>query len=131
MPLAPLRQCAKASCSQLVVRGYCPDHQRTIEQRRGTAHQRGYSYFWSAIFRPYYLSRLVDLQIPPVCGARLPNGPSRTDLSQCQRQGLLTGTNLQLHHEPPLEDWERSDRARVCDERRIVVLCATCHAAVR
>lgn len=130
MPVAPLRHCAKSSCSTLVVRGYCPEHQRQTDRQRGTAHQRGYTFAWSAYFRPHFIGHLVELGIPPVCGSRLPEGPQRSDLSQCQQQGLLTGTNLHLHHEPPLEEWERSDRARVCDERRIVLLCQSCHGAV-
>src|ERR1044071_2545330 len=59
------------------------------------------TFYWSTYFRPWVISRLIELGISPTCGARLPDGPSRMDLSHCQQHGLLTGTNLQLHHEPP------------------------------
>jgi cytochrome c553 len=84
---------------------------------------------WRA-FRLAFLAALVDAGISPTCGARLPDGPQRTDLSQCQRAGLLTGVNLHLHHEPALTTAERQDQAKVQDARRIILLCASCHAAL-
>ena len=38
------------------------------------------------------------------------------------------GSSLHLDHEPPLQDWERKDKARVCDMNRIVLKCARCHS---
>lgn len=110
--------------------GRCPAHTRAIEQRRGTAHARGYNQAWLA-FRPRFLALLVQAQIPPVCGAALPSGPIPRD-SACRDTGVCTytsadGSSLHLDHEPPLEAWERSNPAIVCDPNRIVLKCASCH----
>lgn len=69
-----------------------------------------------------------------VCGATLPGGP-QTMHSQCKAHGRQTvrsqdGSDLAYNHEPPLQDWERSDMRRVCDPRRIELLCAECHNAL-
>jgi len=129
MPDAPLRPCATPDCRQLVPRGHCPAHRRVREQTRGTAHQRGYTAYWHQMFRPRFLGLLVEAGIAPVCGAALPAGP-QTRHSRCRAAGLLTGTDLHLHHEPPLAEWERRDRSRVCDPCRIQLLCASCHRSV-
>jgi hypothetical protein len=129
MPTAALRPCATPGCLELVARGHCLQHARHHEQRRGSAHQRGYTSYWHHVFRPSFISLLVQAGISPVCGAALPDGP-RTSHSRCQAEGRLTGIDLHLHHQPPLEDWERSDRARVCDPRRIQLLCPSCHNAL-
>jgi hypothetical protein len=76
---------------------------------------------------------LVDAGILPVCGAALPTGPTQRD-SACRDAGIDTftsqdGSSLHLDHEPPLEQWERSDVDRVCDPCRIVLKCQACHQA--
>jgi hypothetical protein len=129
MPTGALRYCAAVNCPALVRSGYCPAHQRPLERRRGSAHARGYTAYWHAIFRPAFIARLVAAGIPPICGAALPGGP-QTAHSRCQAAGLVTGTELHLHHEPPLTAEERQQRARVCDPFRIQLLCASCHRAI-
>ena len=42
MPTAPLRPCAEAGCSALVVKGRCPTHTQVQEARRGSRIARGY-----------------------------------------------------------------------------------------
>ncbi len=127
MPTAPLRPCAYPGCPVRVTRGHCPTHRRTLDLYRGSASSRGYDSHWSKVFRPQYFAQLVALGIPPVCGARLPDGPASTH-SRCQADGLLNGDTLHLDHEPPLTDAERKDRHAVCDRRRIVLLCSSCHS---
>ena len=131
MPSAPLRPCA-GGCGVLVKQGRCPACALRLEQRRGTAHQRGYDRAWIN-FRPRYFALLVEAGIVPVCGAALPTGPEKRD-SACRDAGLLTfasadDSSLHLDHEPKLEEWERRDVSRVCDERRIVLKCSACHSA--
>lgn len=126
-----LRPCAEPRCPELVARGRCAQHGRQKEQRRGTAHQRGYTWHEWQPFRRRFLAALVDAGVLPVCGAALPTGPTTRD-SACREAGLFTytsadGSSLHLDHEPPLEDWERHDMTRVCDEKRIVLLCHRCH----
>lgn len=124
MPTAPPRACA--TCGALIT-GPCPTCRRTRDRYRGSAASRGYGHVWQA-FRPQFMGMLVAAGIPPVCGARLPNGPT-TSHSQCRAAGLINGTDLHLHHEPPLSEAERQDVRAVCDPTRIEALCSTCHNA--
>lgn len=128
MKAAP-RRCA---CGELVPRGRrCQACAKRTEQRRGTASERGYNQPWVR-FRPVYMSLLVAAGVVPACGATLANGPKTND-SHCRILGRLTfqsadGSSLHLDHDPELEDWERSNADRVCDPRRIQLLCASCHS---
>jgi hypothetical protein len=131
MPSAPLRPCTTPGCPELVASGSCPAHARQQEQRRGTAHARGYTYRDWQPFRRRFLAALVEAGLLPVCGAALPDGPLARD-SACRDAGLFTytsadGSSLHLDHEPPLEDWERRIPSVVCDPRRVVLKCARCH----
>lgn len=136
MPYAPQRPCPHSGCPTLTTGGLCPAHARQsiqrMDQQRGTAHARGYTYGDWQPFRRRFLATLVDAGITPVCGAALPTGP-RTRDSLCLDAGLLTftsadGSSLHLDHEPSLEDWERRNPTIVCDLNRIVLKCAACHA---
>jgi hypothetical protein len=127
MPNAALRPC-KGLCGARVVSGYCAACARRQQQRRGTAHSRGYTAQWQR-FRVWFMSALVDEGISPVCGAILPDGPYPS-MSACRHQGLKTGQPLHLHHEPPLQDHERGVIRAVCDPQRIVLLCERCHNAL-
>lgn len=133
MPFAPLRPCSTPGCQELTQNGPCPTHARQREQRRGTAHARGYTYRDWQPFRKRFLAALVDAGITPCCGAALPTGPS-PDASECRARGLFTfssggGKSLHFDHEPALQDHERRDVTKVCDLNRIVLLCASCHSA--
>lgn len=127
MPTAALRPCV-AGCGTLVTTGACPSCARKTEQARGSAHQRGYTVTWNR-FRAYVVQRMVHLNISPVCGATLPGGPDTQAYSRCQAEGLRTLQDLHLDHDPPLQDWERTDPRKVCDEARVGLLCRSCHAA--
>lgn len=129
MPVAPLRACA--GCGALISRR-CQTCAKRQDQRRGTATQRGYGAWWTH-FRTAFIAMLVVAGVLPVCGSALPDGPQTQD-SHCQQQGWLTfhsadGSSLHFDHEPPLTDAERNERSKVCDARRIQLLCAACHAA--
>lgn len=132
MPAGLLRACTTPWCPGLAEHGRCDNCTRGAERRRGSASSRGYNAVWRA-FREAFFTLLVSLGIAPVCGAHLPNGP-QTSHSRCQAAGLMVfvsedGTSLHLDHEPPLRDNERTNMAAVCDETRIQLLCASCHAA--
>lgn len=71
---------------------------------------------------------LAAAGIPSICGAALPGGPTMA-ASQCRAAGLVNGWDLQLDHDPPLEDHERQSVAAVCNPRRVGWLCRRCHAA--
>lgn len=125
--------CAKSGCPAPVSSGYCPTHRARQDQARGSAAERGYDYYWHATFRPHFIALLVAANTPPVCGAKLPNGPVASN-SRCRSQGLMTttsadGSALHLNHEPPLSPEERHNRAAVCDPARIELLCRECHTA--
>jgi len=61
MPRAAKRPCRKQLCPNLVERGrsYCPlhtrDRYRDQDQRRGSAHQRGYTRRWRRASQAYLL----------------------------------------------------------------------------
>ena len=131
MPTAALRPCA-GGCGARVPSGRCAACAARVEQRRGSAHARGYTHAW-ALFRPQFIAALVYSGVVPTCGASLPTGPHSSD-SRCLTQGLHVfanedGSDLHLDHEPPLAEAERSDISIVCDPQRIQLLCRTCHAA--
>lgn len=46
MPQRPQRPCNQPGCPNLSDQSYCPDHAKVPEQRRGSAHSRGYNYKW-------------------------------------------------------------------------------------
>jgi hypothetical protein len=134
MPTAPLRPCAKSSCSNLVVHGYCVEHQRQLGQRRGTFTQRGYGIHWVRFVAWWKQYLVSEFGRPAICGAAFPGGPETLPYSQCRQRGLLTGTNLHLDHEPPLTSAERQaavrgDRSAVDNPLRVALLCAACHSA--
>jgi hypothetical protein len=96
------------------------------DARRGTTDERGYTRRWKR-FVMTFRGMLIAHHILPACGARLADTPSPRSL--CVQQGRLTLEHLQLDHDPPLEDWERSRAERVCDPQRVGFLCASCHSA--
>ena len=126
MTIAPMRFCAHPGCSERVSVGRCPAHTRQA-QHRTSAHARGYTRAWEHFRTVTYPSLLVERDIPPACGARLQAGPN--PYSQCARSGRLNMDGLELDHDPPLQQWERSKRERVCDPHRVGYLCKTCHTA--
>src|SRR5258708_35785614 len=123
----PLRPCAEHGCPRLVDSSRCPEHQRAVNRRRGTATARGYTSYWTNTFRPWFTRELVAHGIAPICGAALPDGPGMAD-SLCRVEGRLTAHPLHLDHDPPLQDHERAHRRLVCDPLRVGFLGRACHA---
>jgi 5-methylcytosine-specific restriction protein A len=129
MPSALLRPCGYAGgCPELVVSGCCPAHTRQAEQRRGSAHARGYTRAW-AQRKARYIQRLINLGIAPVCGARLPGAAATTD-SVCQQEGRFVGDSgngraLELDHIVPHE----GDPALFNDDLNLQLLCRRDHSA--
>lgn len=76
---------------------------------------------------------MVALDIMPKCGSAMPDGPT-VNPSRCLTEDVYTFASsygdLHFHHEPELQEWEQSDRLKVCDSRRIVLLCDRCHNGV-
>ena len=131
MARALLRPCAQVGCGRLVVRGRCPDHTRAYEERRGSAHARGYTRQWEK-WRRWYFGALIKFAVSgvgpgAVCGARWP-GLALTGDSECMAEGRRNATDLVLDHTPPLTMAERGNPRAVCDTTRVQVLCSTCHA---
>lgn len=127
-----MRICAHPQCPVPVDKGYCPTHARELEQRRGSARQRGYTDAWER-FRRGFFNKLIELGILPVCGASLPTGPNTQAYSQCAQEGRLTAENLELDHDPPLTHEERlratqGDRRAFDNPNRVGFLCRACHA---
>lgn len=129
MPSAPKRPCAQPGCPELVSgTPRCSAHARQHERTsRGTSSERGYNSAWRQ-FRTWFAHQLIKHGIAPVCGASLPHGPDMSGISACRDVGLLTDQHLELHHEPPLTDIERTNPKAVCDPRRVAWLCPSCHA---
>jgi hypothetical protein len=131
MATAPLRPCLTPGCAALTARARCPRHARQVFQQQLPAKARGYDQTWLR-FRRDYLRQLVQAGRLPVCGATLPTHPPSA-WSQCQAADRYTytsadGSSLHLDHDPPLAWAERANSRAVCDAKRIVLLCAACHA---
>lgn len=61
MPTAAPKPCTFPRCSALVASGgRCPEHRRVVEQRRGSARQRGYTSAWER-------ARTAWLRLHPLC----------------------------------------------------------------
>jgi hypothetical protein len=130
VPDAPQRPCS-GGCGARVSHGKCPSCRRQTERQRGSARDRGYTAHWDRVVAAF-ITRLVDLGIPPVCGASLPGGPNTAQYSRCLEQGIQNGERLHTDHEPPLTDEERAaaaagDRTAFDNPLRLGLLCFDCH----
>lgn len=104
MPVTPKRPCAHAGCPALVEYGKCDEHRKQAEQRRGSAHERGYGKRWQA-------ARAGWLREHPLC-------------AEHERQGLIAAGNEVDHIIPHRGDmtlfWQRSNWQ---------TLCKACHSS--
>jgi 5-methylcytosine-specific restriction protein A len=86
MPSRPKRPCAHPGCPQLVDKGFCEQHQkykrietkeqrRVQDQRRGSAHERGYTSKWQR-YSQWFLRQPDNV----FCKLQL---PGCTNLAQC------------------------------------------------
>lgn len=85
--MASKRVCSVSGCPNITDGGRCDDHKRAAEQRRGSAHSRGYDAKWRRTRRRYLASH--PLCSEPDCKAPAtdvdhidglgPNGPHGHD----------------------------------------------------
>lgn len=127
MPEAALRPCP-GNCGAKVKSGRCPSCTTKVERRRGgSAWQRGYDQHWNHFRSVTFPDLLVEAGLIPMCGVALPGGPAMRE-SMCKHAGFyVSGPGLQLHHDPPLQDWERDHPELMCDPMRCGYLCRACH----
>lgn len=112
-----LKYCAGSqTCPNRVVSGFCHEHSRQKEQRRGSQRERGYTRAWeirAKLFKQQY----------PLCGMR-PNGQAPV-MSCCHEQGLHT-LAYQVDHVVP----HRGNQELFWDELgNWQSLCASCGSA--
>lgn len=104
--MTALRCCAEPGCPQLTGRTYCPDHlrarRRAADQRRPSAHQRGYNQGWRHTRARVLAARPCCEQ--PGCGA------PATDVHHLDHQGP---------HGP-----------RGHDPANLRALCHSCHSRI-
>lgn len=111
-------------------RGPCPTCTAARDRRRRESRVFDYSPRWWRSFRVYWFGELTAVfGLPPICGARWPDGHA-VIVTRCQAAGVSTFHGLELHHWPPLGDHELTDRAAICDGRRLVAACKPCHSAM-
>ena len=133
MPYAALPPCAAAGCTARVAKGRCQRHQQEYDRRRREQRPFNYASKWWRLFRGRHFARLVEFGVKPICGAVMPAGPKNPErLSACLAEGRWTFMSetgsLHLHHEPPLQKHELSDREAILNSDRIVLLCRSCHS---
>ena len=117
-----MRLCANPSCRSgprgtpaLVASGRCGTCARGVEQRRGTARERGYTRRWEHAARAFR-------QEFPLCGMR-PGGRAPV-MSRCHEQGKATAAQ-QVDHVTP----HKGDQSLFWDrEGNWQSLCAECGA---
>ena len=111
MPTAPPRAC---KCGALVTDGRtCSTCKREREQRRGTAHQRGYDKRWARYARDFR-ARF------PFCGQRV-DGRFYSEHSLCTREGVKRLGDV-VDHITPIRDG-----GPVFDPSNHQTLCARCN----
>ena len=124
MPLAPLRPCLGHGCRALVRKGYCPACGTVREQRRGSAHARGYGSRWQKLSRWFRDEH-------PYCGDREDGQPDTGD-SQCRTEGrYTTGTRRAPHEVDHVRPVTGRDDPMFFDVNALQTLCRTCHARKR
>lgn len=129
MPVAARRSCLTARCPNIPgPSGRCnkchTDNQQANQQRRGTAHQRGYTRNWGRY-------RALFLNSYPLCG----QGPafpfdSGSPHHGCLRLGRVVPGN-QVDHIKPVSQgagfWGETNDAGFCLGHQ--ALCESCHAS--
>ena len=104
MPWAPKRPCTWPGCGELTDGGRCEKHKRQerkqIEDARGTAHQRGYTFRWSKYSKAY-------IRAHPLCAI-------------CQRAGIIKATECVDHIIPHKGDselfWDPANHQAACKQ---------------
>lgn len=103
MPVAAPKPCSWPGCHALVAGGgRCDEHRRQVEQRRGSAHERGYTSAWAK-------ARAAWLRAHPLC-------------VMCQQRGSIEPATVVDHIVP-----HRGDMALFWDSRNWQSLCKPDH----
>jgi 5-methylcytosine-specific restriction enzyme A len=106
MPTRPLRPCSQPGCPALVQSGRCLVHKREQrrphDERRGTAHERGYGARWQRV-------RKTFLAAHPLCRS-------------CEHAGRLTPAKVVDHIVP-----HRGNMELFWDRANWAPMCAPCH----
>ena len=106
MPIAPPRPCTTPGCKRLTTSGKCDEHRaqqrQQQDERRGTAHERGYTSRWSKVARRYRHEH-------PLCAHHL-------------QRGELVPSEVVDHIIP-----HRGDDRLFWDESNWQALCKQCH----
>lgn len=105
-PSAPKRPCRWPGCPALTTERFCETHRkddrRAVDQRRGTAAQRGYGHRWQKY-------RVVFIAEHPLC-------------EDCLEIGIIVPTFAVDHIKP-----HRGDQELFWDPKNHRGLCETCH----
>lgn len=108
MPQRPKRSCKSPGCPTLCETGWCDKHRnddrKLYDQRRGSAHSRGYDRRWMAF-------RLRYLAANPLC-------------IDCLDKDVVTLAR-EIHHVAKLADAP----ALKYEDSNLKALCKACHAA--
>jgi 5-methylcytosine-specific restriction enzyme A len=102
MPTRARRPCPWASCPNLTDGGWCTEHAKLYEKRRGSSSQRGYDDRWRK-YRAAFLAR------HPWC-------------LECLRQGRRTLATVVDHVQP-----HRGNDALMWNPSNHASMCARCH----
>ncbi len=106
MPWSARRGCRQAGCKNLAERGHawCAEHapRPRYDERRGTAHERGYIAEWRRASREF-------LKEHPLC-------------AECLREGRIQAAEVVDHIEP-----HRGNMNLFWDVENWQSLCKTCH----
>lgn len=96
--------CGHLGCPAIIPgdQRFCPKHARAVEQRRGSAAQRGYDHIWRR-------EREAELQAEPLC-------------RECLKRGILTPATVRDHIIP-----HRGDKRLFYDPANRQSLCEPCH----
>ena len=103
MPIAAPRPCTWPGCPALVhTHSRCDEHRKQTEQRRGSAHSRGYTSAWAK-------ARDAWLRVHPLC-------------EHHRNEGAYVAASVVDHVIP-----HRGDKQRFWDSGNWQALCKPCH----
>lgn len=108
MPQKLKRPCNKPGCPELTNNGYCDEHKKQKQQqqdeRRGTAHERGYTYRWAQYSTLYRKKH-------PLC-------------VMCEREGKIVGSQ----HVDHIIAVRGAKDPMFWKEENHQALCQSCHS---
>lgn len=121
MPSALARACTTPGCPNVSYGGKCTSCRKQADQRRGSAHARGYGRRWTET------SRLLRRTTLRYCGDRMPGAPPTTD-SRCPQDRYRRTLSQVIDHIIPVTG---PNDPRFWDSTNWQGLCDTCHNTKR